>query len=420
MKNINENLLIVLHIKIIRRGVVVLIHLYTHNDLDGLGCGILAKLAFGEEIEVHYNSVARLNPQVERFLEAAKHDNGKKDVLWITDLTVNEANSKKIDQFVKAGGKAQFLDHHKTALNLNEYSWARVLVAYDDGKLTSATSLFYDYLLENNSITASESLNEFVELIRQYDTWDWEKNNLLKAKQLNDLFSLLSLDEFETRMIERLKNEELFEFNEFEQQILKMEEDKINRYIRKKNRELVQTFIGDHCVGIVHAEMYHSELGNELGKENNHLDYIAILNVGGKKVSFRTIHDHIDVSEVAGGFGGGGHVKASGCTMTDKAFDLFVKEVFPLDPSRIDAPKNQHNVKSNPAGCLYENFKKEKWFIKQNNNENWVIERDYKQLPISFPSFIEAEHFVKRQYTAALSRDDQYSDYLKHMKKGHS
>ena len=108
------------------------------------------------------------------------------------------------------------------------------------------------------------------------------KNNLLKAKQLNDLFSLLSLDEFETRMIERLKNEELFEFNEFEQQILKMEEDKINRYIRKKNRELVQTFIGDHCVGIVHAEMYHWELGNELGKENSHLDYIAILNMGGK------------------------------------------------------------------------------------------------------------------------------------------
>ena len=67
MKNINENLLIVLHIKIIRRGVVVLIDLYTHNDLDGLGCGILAKLAFGEEIEVHYNSVACLNPQVERF-----------------------------------------------------------------------------------------------------------------------------------------------------------------------------------------------------------------------------------------------------------------------------------------------------------------------------------------------------------------
>ncbi|WP_428908526.1 DHH family phosphoesterase [Niallia sp. Krafla_26] len=398
-----------------------MIHLYTHNDLDGLGCGILAKLALGEEVEVHYNSVARLNPQVERFLEWTKNDEDKKnDVLWITDLTVNEANSKKIEQFVKNGGKAQFLDHHKTALHLNQYSWAKVLVSYDDGKLTSATTLFYDYLLEQEFISANESLNEFVELIRQYDTWDWEKTGLLKAKQLNDLFSLLSLDEFETRMIERLKSEENFTFNEFEQQILKMEEDKINRYIRKKNRELIQTFIGEHCVGIVHAEMYHSELGNELGKENHHLDYIAILNMGGRKVSFRTIHDHTDVSEVAGKFGGGGHVKASGCTMTDHAFDLFVKEIFPLEPSKIDAPKNQHNVKNNPKGCLYENQNKEKWFIKQNENENWIVEHNHKLLPTSFATFNEAERFVKRQYNAALSRDDQYAEYIKEMKKSKS
>ena len=87
-------------------------------------------------------------------------------------------------------------------------------------------------------------------LIRQYDTWDWEKNELIKAKQLNDLFSLLSLDEFEGRMIERLKSEETFSFNDFEQQILKMEEEKINRYIRKKNRELVQTFIGIIVLGL--------------------------------------------------------------------------------------------------------------------------------------------------------------------------
>ena len=63
----------------------VLIHLYTHNDLDGLGCGILAKLAFAEDIEVHYNSVARLNPQVERFLEGIKSNEDKNDVLWITE-----------------------------------------------------------------------------------------------------------------------------------------------------------------------------------------------------------------------------------------------------------------------------------------------------------------------------------------------
>lgn len=393
-----------------------MIHLYTHNDLDGLGCGILAKIAFGEGVEVHYNSVARLNSQVERYFDMTKSNQLKEDTLFITDLTVNEANSKRIEQFVKEGGKAQFIDHHKTALHLNDYSWAKVTVEYEDGRLTSATSLFYDYLLNNQSITSKSSIEEFVELIRQYDTWDWERNNLLKAKQLNDLFSLLSLDDFEGKMIERLKSDEPFSFNEFEQQLLSMEEAKINRYIRKKNRELVQTFIDEHCVGIVHAEMYHSELGNELGKENSHLDYIAILNMGGKKVSFRTIHDHIDVSAVAGKFGGGGHAKASGCAMTETAYKLFVHEVFPLDSSRIDAPKNQHNVKNNPEGALYENQNREKWLIKQ-HNKSWIVEHDNKTLPLTFNNFTEAEHFVKRQYTAALARDDQYADYMKHLKR---
>ena len=185
-------------------------------------------------------------------------------------------------------------------------------------------------------------------------------------------------------MLHRLKENESFVFSEFEQQILKMEEDKINRYIRKKNRELVQTFIDEHCVGIVHAEMYHSELGNELGKENSHLDYIVILNMGGKKVSFRTIHDHIDVSAVAAKFGGGGHAKASGCSMNEKAYKLFVHEVFPLEPSKIDAPKNQHNLKNNPEGSLYENQQREKWFIRQNQEPIGLWNMVIRLLPLNF------------------------------------
>ena len=53
-------------------------------------------------------------------------------------------------------------------------------------------------------------MDEFVELIRQYDTWEWEENQLIKAKQLNDLFSLISIDEFEGKMLKRLKTKESF------------------------------------------------------------------------------------------------------------------------------------------------------------------------------------------------------------------
>ena len=73
--------------------------------------------------------------------------------------------------------------------------------------------------------------------------------------------------------------------------------------------------------------------------------------------------------------------------MTEEAFELFVKEVFPLDSSRLDAPKNQHNLKNNPAGSLYENQKKEKWFIMQNSNKSWVIEQNNKLLPSIFKHF---------------------------------
>ena len=34
--------------------------LLSHNDLDGVGCGVLAKLAFGKLVKVRYNSVSGL------------------------------------------------------------------------------------------------------------------------------------------------------------------------------------------------------------------------------------------------------------------------------------------------------------------------------------------------------------------------
>lgn len=249
--------------------------LYTHNDLDGVGCGIVARCAFGDKAEVRYNSVGGLNLQVERFLEKAR----KKSYLFITDLSVNEANERGLDEYVKSGGKVKLIDHHKTALHFNEYSWGMVQVQYDNGKLASATSLFYEYLIQNGLLKPTKALDDFVELVRLYDTWEWEQNGQLQAKRLNDLFYMVSIEEFEEKMVERLHSGEPFSFDEFEEKILDMEEEKIERYVRRKKREIVQARIRDHYVGIVHAESYHSELGNELGKENAHLDYLSLIHI---------------------------------------------------------------------------------------------------------------------------------------------
>lgn len=64
--------------------------------------------------------------------------------------------------------------------------------------------------------------------------------------------------------------------------------------------------------GIVFADKYISELGNELCKLNRELDYIAIVNMSTCSVSYRTIRDDIDMGMIAKKYGGGGHPKAAG------------------------------------------------------------------------------------------------------------
>ncbi|MFE0563918.1 DHH family phosphoesterase [Priestia megaterium] len=382
--------------------------LLSHTDLDGVGCGILAKLAFGDRIKIRYNSIASLNREVEWFLENEERNTH----LFITDLSVNEENEKRLEEFYQTGGKVQLLDHHKTALHFNEYEWGHVVVEDNEGSLASGTSLFYEYLIENELIQNSNAVDEFVELVRQYDTWEWEKNNNQEAHRLNALFFLISIDEFEEKMVNRLQNSDHFFFDEFEQKILDMEEDKVERYIRRKRRELVQTSIGDYLAGIVYAESYHSELGNELGKEYPHLDYIAMLNMGGKRISLRTIHDHVDVSEVAGHYGGGGHAKAAGCSLTNEAYNQFVTGTFHLDPVREDARRNRYNLKESSSGSLYETQNDDMFLVSLQNEDEWIIENS-KGLSIhTFKSFKEAEIFLKRNYAAWLVRDDIFVKYL--------
>jgi oligoribonuclease NrnB/cAMP/cGMP phosphodiesterase (DHH superfamily) len=101
-------------------------HLYSHNDLDGVGCGILAKVAFGERVEVRYNSVTGLDMQVGRFLERTKGKEKQHEGLFITDLSVHQENEERLDQYAEAGGKVKLIDHHKTALHLNERPWGMI------------------------------------------------------------------------------------------------------------------------------------------------------------------------------------------------------------------------------------------------------------------------------------------------------
>ena len=387
-----------------------MVKIFTDIDLDGLGCGVIAKIAFGEHAKVSYCSYRNLNQRVDAFI--SNHENDKEDT-YITDLAVNSEIEKKLSQRHLAGKHIRVIDHHVTAMHFNQYEWGSVIPEYENGKKTCATSLFYDYLVQHEMLERNQTLEEFIDLVRQYDTWEWDENNNLAAKRLNDLFYIMNREQFEEEMIKRImENSGPFTFTDTETTILDIEEKKIHRYIQSKSRQIVQTFIEGYCIGIVHAEQHLSELGNALNNLNPHLDMIALLNVGSKKIGFRTIHDEINVAEFAKRFGGGGHPKASGAELTNTAFEDFVVKVFDVQPLKPDADRNEFNIRESSLVSSYRNQKGDISFILPGNQGNFSIVHKGKCLEQNFPSYTEAERFIKRNYLSWLRYDQEFLEQL--------
>jgi oligoribonuclease NrnB/cAMP/cGMP phosphodiesterase (DHH superfamily) len=286
-------------------------------------------MAFGEE-KFQYSCVgiARIDQVIAEFLEANK-DKGID--LYITDISVNEEVARMLQKRVQKGQKVVLIDHHASALALGEkYKWAHVQPAYEDGTKTAATTLFYDYLIEQGYLKKTAILDEYVELVRQFDTWDWFANENEKAKQLNHLFYLISRHEFEEAVLPVLQSEEgSFAFSERHETLLEAEEKKIEKYIREKQKQMMKAVLSiggkEWKAGIVFAENYQSELGNALCLEDEEIDFSAMVDMGRKKIGFRTTKDELSLIDVVSPLGGGGHPKAAGCSLTKETFDLFVQ-----------------------------------------------------------------------------------------------
>lgn len=302
-----------------------MIKLITHNDLDGIGCEIVFKLLYGNEVDVFSLGYNEVNNIVEQSLEELRL--GTYEKLFITDLSINEELARIID---KEGLKVQLLDHHPSAIHLNEYSFAQVIINLSNGFKNSGTYLSFINLMDDliNKELYNESLEDFVELVRQYDTWEWKeifKNE--EAKRLNDLLCILGREKFVDNMIHRIKNNEIL-FSETDELILEIKQKEIDNYINIKEKELIIKDFKLYKIGIVIADSYTSELGNILCERHEELDFIVIIKQGA--VSLRTVKDDINLSDIAKQFGGGGHPKASGFPLGKDKLDKFICELFDI------------------------------------------------------------------------------------------
>jgi oligoribonuclease NrnB/cAMP/cGMP phosphodiesterase (DHH superfamily) len=213
--------------------------------------------------------------------------------------------------------KVVLIDHHGSVVWLNQYEWATVTVKNEIG-LTSGTSLFYDYLVSNDYIKSTKDLNDLVEAIRRYDTWEWKNiYDDQDASRLNMLFGLLGRYKFIERMLCNLTF-----FTQEDLDMLNIEEERKERYINSAIKSMIKkSFVlggVKYNTAIVFAESDISELGNVICEENEDVDFCIIINMQNRTLSYRTVRDNLDLGkDIASIFGGGGHAKAAGSRIDD-------------------------------------------------------------------------------------------------------
>ncbi len=301
--------------------------IFSHeSDIDGLGSIILGKLAFSKVEYVLVPNVETLELTFRNYLESNQLD--KYAHIYITDLALyNPSLTMVAESSIRK--KVQIFDHHKRAIEdgMNQYNFTKIVENDEIGK-RCGTDLFYQYLVENNFIQTNKAIEEFVELTRLEDTWEWKNSSILgeKAHDLAILLNAIGKESYISKIYEKLVGHfESFEFDEDEIVLIKNKKDEYVQTL-KSIISTSEYFLDEkgNKYGAVFADYeYRNELAEYMRQNNNPeaIQYyiIVAMNKGefGQK-SYRSIEEGFDVNEIAMMHGGGGHLGAASVNITEE------------------------------------------------------------------------------------------------------
>lgn len=310
------------------------IKVFTHTDLDGVSSYFeivekYKRLGYClEDIYVTFVNHKEIDKKILNFLNNC--DLSVLEKIYITDITFQDVEVGHALENKLGTNRLELVDHHNTAKHLMDiFDWCYIADRHSDGRLSCATSL----LAERFNLLDDKTNAEYVELVRLYDTWDWEREGIVEAKDLNDFMYLIGRKDFVYRY---RSNGIRIGFSAREKYCLDLEKNRVQKYIEGVTKTLVKTDFLGYRIGYVFNEQYGSSLGNYIvnHEDNSDIDFVVMINMGAKRISFVTKRDDIDLgTEVASLFGGGGHPKASGCSFSvdfddGSYFDLLKESIF--------------------------------------------------------------------------------------------
>ncbi len=286
--------------------------IFSHkNDIDGMGNVVLARLAFPEADYVLCETF-ELNHKIREFIDSGRIY--EYDRIFVTDLCPEEEILKSISNNEELKDKVRITDHHKTYDNekYTAYSFVKVRIKNDKG-ICCATSLFYEYLTESGFLSANAATDEFVELTRLHDTWEWKNiYNNEKARELAILFDALGTEGYINFMYEKLSTERVFDFNELEKVLISNKkvviDDAIAGYLKSIHRREI---LGMKAGIVFISYEFRNELAEYLRENKYDIDFVMMISIDRGVVSYRSIKAGVSVRKVAEFFNGKGHDAAA-------------------------------------------------------------------------------------------------------------
>lgn len=307
--------------------------LFSHkSDIDGMGEVILSLIAFNE---IDYILCTNVSDLEKRFLD--EYDSGNLynyDVIYITDLSLRANVAKMVYSDEKLKNKLYIFDHHETALadGLNDYDNCTVKIENENG-LMCATQIYYNYLIENSYIKRSVILDDFVEMVRREDVWEWKKYNDQASHDLAILFNVLGCEKYINTLTNKLKNnpDSNFFYTNEEKEIITEKKKTTLSKVQNFIKDLKIVNIDNIIVGICFIVYeYRNEVGDYLKEHRDeyNIDVVAMIALDNNQVSMRSTHGNGYARKIAEMYGGGGHDNAAAIPITAEMKEKMIKQIF--------------------------------------------------------------------------------------------
>ena len=309
------------------------IFIFTHNDLDGVGCGVIGKLYFPDAY-VQYCSYDNIDDTLLYFLSRNKK-NLKNFRIIISDIYYKHDNSD-ITEMLRMAGELIICDHHTTSTWLKNivFQHNSIINIIPDSDVCGTLLLYksleslYKNKIKNISII---KINNFIENVNRWDVWQWvkylpETNNVEEMKDainhnmsftLNGAVYFYGIENFVNKMLmyfhdfidfDDIVSEKLVEFNT--KQIESLSNYKVWHYV------YASVQYGEIPYAMIKLNSPNISLASILCKSamRDEDKFLAIyIDEDKDAVSLRCNVEGIDLSVIAKECEGGGHKDAAGC-----------------------------------------------------------------------------------------------------------